>query len=369
MKSIKSDCRHFRGDRPCGPHKLKGVHCGSCFDYEPSEQRVLIIKLGAIGDVLRTTPLLVPLRQSNPRALITWLTETPEILPASHVDRILDATPGNLEWLRAARFDWIINLDKDPMAIGLTETLEAVRKTGFGMDEWGRCRPLDDTASRRKWLTGLWDDVNRANRKHYMEEIFEMCGYSFKGEPYILKDTLTEPSWPLDSNRPKAGLNTGCGGRWKSRLWPEEYWSELAGMLMEDGYQVVLLGGAEEHEKNRRIANRSGADYFGVFDLKTFIHLVNGIDLMVTAVTMAMHVAIGLGKRLVLFNNIFNPHEFYLYDRGVILSPEMECGCYYASECPKRCMETLRVETARRAVHTLLPLPGVPAGGGKTSKQ
>ena len=36
-------------------------------------------------------------------------------------------------------------------------------------------------------------------------------------------------------------------------------------------------------------------------------------DLVVTAVTMAMHIALGLGKKLVLFNNIFNPHEFELY--------------------------------------------------------
>ena len=48
-------------------------------------------------------------------------------------------------------------------------------------------------------------------------------------------------------------LNTGCGGRWTSRLWPEEYWIELAQKLLDNNYEVILLGGPEEDEKNKRI--------------------------------------------------------------------------------------------------------------------
>jgi len=67
-----------------------------------------------------------------------------------------------------------------------------------------------------------------------------------------------------------------------------------------------------------------------------------------------MHLAIGLRKKLVLFNNIFNPSEFYLYGRGVILKPEAECGCYYSPVCEKDCMRTLKPETVFRAVKGLL---------------
>jgi heptosyltransferase-2 len=117
--------------------------------------------------------------------------------------------------------------------------------------------------------------------------------------------------------------------------------------LKKTGYTVVLLGGPDEHERNRRLAKASGAKYFGHFPLARFIGLVDQCDLVVTAVTMAMHLAIGLKKKLILFNNIFNRHEFELYGRGVVLEPEQVCRCFYQPTCtqPRFCMTTLSVET------------------------
>jgi dTDP-4-dehydrorhamnose 3,5-epimerase len=56
---LKRDCRSFRGDVPCKPHKLYGVHCvdkngHSCQYYEKIDKRILIIKIGAVGRLLNT---------------------------------------------------------------------------------------------------------------------------------------------------------------------------------------------------------------------------------------------------------------------------------------------------------------------------
>ena len=51
------DCLHFKGHIPCKPHKQHGYHCADCPSYEKATKRILIIKLGAIGDVIRTTIL------------------------------------------------------------------------------------------------------------------------------------------------------------------------------------------------------------------------------------------------------------------------------------------------------------------------
>src|SRR5579871_6745596 len=96
---INSDCRHFRGDIPCKPHKDHGVHCDGCDYYAPVSENILIIKLGAAGDVLRTTPLLTPLKKEHPNARIWWLTLSPELVPASLVDRILKWNPESIELL------------------------------------------------------------------------------------------------------------------------------------------------------------------------------------------------------------------------------------------------------------------------------
>jgi heptosyltransferase-2 len=58
---------------------------------------------------------------------------------------------------------------------------------------------------------------------------------------------------------------------------------------------------------------------------------------------MAMHITIGLGKKIVLFNNIFNRHEFELYGLGEILEPDIPCTCYFSPVCPNNCMQYIRV--------------------------
>ncbi len=355
--ALKLDCRFFRGDLPCKPHKQSGVHCvdaqgKDCQHYERLDQRILIIKLGALGDVIRTTPLLHRLKQLYPHAQIWWLTLSPEILPRS-VDVILPFTPQSLAALQATRFDMIFNLDKDREACGLTASLQAGIKKGYTLSE-GRPAPIDSDAVH-KYMTGVFDDLNKDNIKSYVEEIFEICGMKFAGEKYIL-DSFSDRGyhWKLPKKKRIVGLNTGCGGRWTSRLWAEKIWVSLAKKLRKAGYAPILLGGEQEHEKNKRIAKKSGALYPGHFPLQQFINLVDQCDLVVTAVTMAMHITIGLDKKIVLFNNIFNKHEFELYGSGTILEPEFDCPCYYSPVCPNDCMQYIYVDTVFTACKSLL---------------
>lgn len=350
---IKTDCRHFRGDIPCAPHKKLHVHCDECKHYEKTNENILIIKLGAIGDIVRTTPLLRKIKALKPAARIFWLTYTPEILSKNFVDMILPVTIESMELLKAIEFDWLINLDKDPIAIGLTKTIHANKKSGFTADKFGHAIPVGNDAEYHKWLTGLFDDINKENKKHYVQEIFEICGFDFDNEEYIIEKKEISLDFNIDRSKKVVGLNTGCGGRWTSRIWPEEYWISLAKELLKKNYEVILLGGEQEHEKNKRIQQLSGAQYFGYFSLNDFINLMDLCDIIVSAVTMAMHLAIGLKKKLVLFNNIFNKNEFYLYNRGVILEPDFSCDCYYSPKCKNNCMQYLKPEKVLAAIESL----------------
>ncbi len=355
LSQVRRDCRHFRGDVPCRPHKEHGVHCVDhrgepCPHYDPASRRILIIKLGAIGDVIRTTPLLRKLKDIEPAAEIWWLTHTPEVIPSS-VDVLLPFNAQSVATLHAVSFDVLYNLDKDREACALSSTIPASVKKGFTLEN-GKCVPID-TAAEHKYLTGIFDDVSKANTKSYQEEIFELCGVRFGGEEYIMPP-LGEYEWKLPRKKTLVGLNTGCGGRWTSRLWPEQHWIALAKLLRKAGYEPLLLGGEQEHKKNLRIAKRSGARYLGHFPLNRFMSEVDRCALVVTAVTMAMHLAIGLRKKIVLFNNIFNRHEFELYGRGEILEPEFDCNCFYSPVCENNCMQYLSVQRVFEACQRLL---------------
>jgi ADP-heptose:LPS heptosyltransferase len=353
--NINTDCIYFKGDIPCSPHKMYGYHC-ECKEYKKIKHTILIIKLGAIGDVIRTTPLLRKIRKEFSGAYITWFTYTPEILHPDWVNKILKVSAENIEFIKNIKFNWVINLDKDPIAIALTNSLNADRKSGFTLDEWGHPKAISSLAEKNKWLTGIFDDLNKQNKKHYVEEMFAICGFEFNDEEYVINVDLEEKAWNIDKSKRVVGLNTGCGGRWSSRLWPKENWVKLAKNLLENNFEVILLGGEQENEKNKWIAELSGAKYFGYFSLSTFISLLDECELIITAVTMAMHLTIALKKKLILFNNIFNKNEFYLYGRGQILEPEFDCNCYFSPVCENNCMQYIYPEKVYFEVNRLLGL-------------
>jgi heptosyltransferase-2 len=344
------DCRHFKGYIPCKPHKEKGYHCENCPDYSPADKKILIIKLGATGDVIRTTPLITRIKKEHPLAEIWWLTYSPEIVP-SVVDHILNFNLQNILTLRNIRFDIVINLDKDYEACALANSIDRAQLFGYVLKD-GRPAPADDNAVH-KFITGLFDDVSKANTKSYMEEIFEICGWEYEGEEYLL-DVDKSIKWNIPNEGKKIiGLNTGCGARWVSRLWDNKNWIELIGLLNAGGYFPMLLGGKQEDQNNSYLTDKTGAYYPGYFSFEEFISLMDQCHGIVSAVTMGMHIAIGLKKPLILMNNIFNPNEFELFGRGEIVQPENECKCYFSPKCKNDeyfCMDSLKPETIYNAI-------------------
>ncbi len=356
---VKTDCRHYRGYIPCRPNKQYGVHCASCDFYEQVNERFLIIKLGALGDVIRTTPLLRKIRALHPRAEIWWLTLAPDFLP-DDVDRKLKFDFPAILQVEETEFDYLFSLDKDYEAAALANRVKARVKRGFLLGD-GKTVPADDLAYK-KYLTGIFDDVSKANKQSYLEEVFEICGFTFAGEKYKLSNFESDGyKWDISSARQIIGLNTGCGGRWTSRLWHEDSWAEVARELISKGNRVILLGGEQEDERNRRIAAKSNAEYFGFFPLRQFINLVDQVDLVVTGVTMGLHIAIGLNKKIVLINNIFNKNEFELYGLGKIVEPDKECTCFFMPKCVNKeyfCLDHL---PARKVLDTVTEVLGLPS--------
>ncbi|MBC6698204.1 glycosyltransferase family 9 protein [Hymenobacter puniceus] len=358
--TVHADCRHFRGDIPCRPNKTHGYVCQGCPVYSPAQQRILLIKLGAIGDVIRTTPLLRRLRQEYPGCYITWLTLTPAILPQQEVDEILKFDFASALQLMARRFDIAINLDKEKEACALLLKVEAGTKFGYTLREHDGVPWPHNEQANHKFLTGVFDELSLQNQKPYVQEIFELCGFDFRGEEYVF-DTHDDKGYnwsALPTGRPRIGLNTGCGDRWTTRLWSDEKWVSLITQLQQAGYTPVLLGGEAEDARNRRLHTDTGTAYLGTFPLPQFINLLHQMDGIVTQVTMAMHISIALRKPTILMNNIFNPYEFDLYGRGQLVQPDKQCVCFYRGSCQlgTSCMEDLPAEKVFEAVRASVPI-------------
>lgn len=357
LKDIKFDCKFFRGEIPCIPNKLRNKVCSDCDEYVPVKTRILIIKLGALGDVIRTTPLVVKYRELYPNSHVTWVTLSPDILPKDSIDKIYKYGFDAVYAVTHQKFDIAINLDKEIEACSLLADVKADKKFGFTWNKEKNHIDVATPAATHKLITGLFDNISIQNTKSYLEEIFEICGLTFNYEHYLLNvnkelvakwKTLKE----LSGSKKIIGLNTGCGKRWMTRLWPEEDWIELVKQLQKNNYFPVLLGGTDEDAQNKIYKEATSAYYPGTFSLEEFIAITANCDAIVSAVSMMMHIAVGLQKPLILFNNIFNKHEFELYGRGKIVEPSTGCDCYYGNTCKRErhCMKDVSVSQVYDAI-------------------
>jgi heptosyltransferase-2 len=213
-------------------------------------------------------------------------------------------------------------------------------------------------ASEHKLITGFYDSVSKENTKSYLEEIFEICHFEFNYEEYLMDvEVEYDKKWERifkekAQGKKVIGLNTGCGKRWLTRLWPSDYWMELIKKLIDTGYYPVVLGGIDEDAQNKIYAKQTGCYYPGTYSLQEFIAISNNTNLVVTAVSMMMHIATALKKPMILFVNIFNKYEFELYGRGEIITPPTGCDCFYGTVCSREnhCMNDISVKSVYNAV-------------------
>jgi ADP-heptose:LPS heptosyltransferase len=387
-EEVKYDCSHFEGHIPCKPNKQFDVQCDDCAHYnatksslgkldtkelllkeiykicnfikgestqeiaktQTGQTKILFIKLGAIGDVIRTTPLIERYKKEYGNCHFSWITNSPQVVPKDDVDLIYKWNESSVSFLANQEFDIAVNLDKDKEACMLLALINANKKFGFIWKD-GHINTATDKAEH-KLITGIFDHISKKNTKNYLEEIFEICHFDFNGEEYLinlnkeLSDSWQKKFEKLAGGKIIIGLNTGCGLRWKTRLWPKEYWLEFIKNLEKQGYYCLLMGGPDEDEMNRFYAKETNATYLGTFSLEEFIAITNNTDIIVTPVSMMMHIALALKKQLMLFHNIFNVHEFELYGRGVILEPTSGCDCYFGNSCSreKSCMQDISVQ-------------------------
>jgi len=365
MREIAFDCRFFLGDRPCKWHKATSVLC-QCEHYEAITERILIIKLDAMGDVLRTTALLPALAAAHPHAAITWITrrESRPLLERNpYITEILNYGEDALVQLEARTFDRVINLDAGKTSAALATAARSSRKDGFILDARGLVQATN--AAARHWLElGVFDDLKRRNARTYQDLMADIIGLPGCGHRYVFELSEEERAagraqlerLGIDFTRLVIGLNTGAGQRWELKQWREEGYLELIERLArKHDVQFVLLGGPEERERHKRLQSRSAVPLIdGGCDnpVRRFAALVAACGLVVTGDTLAMHLSLALGCRTIVLFGPTSANEIELYGLGEKVMPRMECLSCYKPACDfvPNCMDLISTDMVEAAV-------------------
>jgi ADP-heptose:LPS heptosyltransferase len=367
---VRIDCRHFTGSVPCAPHKHDRRPCETCGAYEPTSTRILIVKLAASGDVLRTTCVLPALRAQYPQAQITWITErvsAPLLEANPFIDRVV-ARDDALERLMIERFDIVFGLDPDEPGAAMASIATATARVGFVLDAAGRVLPANDSA-RHWWAMGIDDNRKRANRRTYPELLYEACGLS---GPVALPQLLI-PSDALCRMRtvfaPKLEpfervivLNTGGGARWAQKKWTPPHYAEFINRIRDAhrDWAVLVVGGPAEASFNAWLLATARGE--GVIDggsdrsLRDFGAVLSLGDIVVTSDSLALHMATALGVSAVVLVGPTSPWELELYGRGEVVHAGVPCLACYRRRCPLAitCMDLLKPDQVVEAVERQL---------------
>lgn len=345
---------------PCQFHKGDGRVCAGCPDYDPIQTRVLVIKLAAAGDVLRTTAILPALGRRFPRAQVTWVTE-PSAVPLLQrnpfIDRIL-TTVDCAATLMVERFDVTIAPDADQTTATLASLARTRTRVGFVVDERGIVVPASPGAVRW-WQMGLDDGLKRANRRTYQDLMYELCGL----DPPVARPQFHASAPVREAVRRRlqpalAGfdrviaLNTGGGGRWQQKKWtPLGYIGFIQLVRRREPMTAVLLvGGPEERDLNATILDATLRD--GVVDggcdnsIEDLAAELELASVVVTADSLALHLALAVSRPVVVFVGPTSPWELELYGSGAIVSADVPCLACYQHSCDKAvtCAELLTPE-------------------------
>lgn len=284
----------------------------------------LILKLGATGDVVRTTPLLKHLT-----GVVSWITAAKNVPLLTGLTKTLRC----VAWEQRAQFcdreyDLVINLEDTPDAAQFLPQVKCKKLFGACADPGGALVYTDDS---RGWFDlclisrfgkAAADKLKLENRRTYQDLIFAGLGLQFQGEEYLLPEPAkTDLSGDI-AIAPKAG-----------HVWPMKNWAyygELKTALENRGLTVNVLP-----------ERASLLEHLG--DVKNHRCLVSGDSL-------PMHFALGLGVRCVTIFNCTGPWEIYDYGIQRKITSPLLAGFFFKRGLDQRATTAVRMEEVLTAV-------------------
>jgi ADP-heptose:LPS heptosyltransferase len=317
-------------------------------------KKILVIKPGAIGDVLLCTPVIENLRHSFPDAVINFLTQSfcRDVLVGNpFLDRILtfDIGKGDSSYcliknINHQKYDLIIDLFGNPRTAIIVFNSDAPYRVGFRFN-WRslayniRVKPRSSLVHNIEFnldaLRALKLEIITDKPRFYTNAVHEEFAGNFFKENGLIQDEVI-------------GINPG--GTWPTKVWYPEKYAELSKMFPAKYKILIFWGYGKEKEEAENIRAMIGERALLIPEagLKYMAALAKKCRLFISNDTGPMHIAWVSGVNTAA---IFGPTNSNLQgprsENSLVIKNEtlpcLGCNLTQLSECPNehKCMRDL----------------------------
>jgi heptosyltransferase-1 len=301
---------------------------------------VLIVRLGALGDVVHAVPAVAAIRRAHPAARIHWLVERQHraiVDLVTVVDRTIELErPSVGAWVAAARelrataYDVAIDFQGLMKSAVLARASGAARVVGFSI--WH----LREKTARPFYSASAPAEGAHVIRKNL--HLLRVIGIEDETIGFPIADVISPALEAVRARadaRPFALINPGAA--WPNKRWPADRFGELAAFLREAAglVPVVLWGPGEELLADAVIAASANAAVAapptGISDL---VALSRAAALVVSGDTGPLHIATAVGTPTVSVFGPTNPDRNGPWcGKDVSVSRFDRCACHYDRKC------------------------------------
>jgi heptosyltransferase I len=328
-------------------------------------QRILIVRLGALGDIVHAIPVAAALRRAYPGVRIDWLVSARhrdilDLVPVIDRRLVIDdrgaASSGRTLWaavgeLRRQRYDVAIDLQGLIKSAVLARSSGAARVLGFSAayarESMARLFYTDAYDGGRG---GLFDPRETRHVVAINLQVLGLLGLE-AGAPEFPIDQVDSAAarQALDATGGRYAL-LNPGAAWPNKRWPPERLGAVAAAIRERHrlMSIVLWGPGEEALAHAAVAASSGAAVAtGATTIADIVGLARGASVMVSGDTGPTHIASAVGTPIV---GIYGPtrpaRNGPMAPDDLWVSRDAVCQCHHLRRCKLDRMCLLDIEVA-----------------------
>lgn len=322
--------------------------------------KFLIIRLGSLGDIVLTTPVIKAVKERYPDAVMDFLVkkEYYDLLSVNpHINRIITLDSNGVhkglngllkisKELRAGGYTHVIDLHSNLRSRMITSLLPGVKTLRYGKQVVKRRLILSGFKVKTRHTVGAYLASLLPLGIGMQEHLPSPSIYISKDEEDGAKRFLAQAG--ISEGEVLIGIAPGA--KWPTKRWMEDGFIEVGRKAVKElEVEILIFGGPDEADFSKKVAEGIGnkaLSVAGVVGLKETAALIKRCKVFVTNDSGPMHIATAVGTPVVaIFGPTVQGFGFSPLGKSVVVEKELKCrpcSLHGSESCPKnhfKCMK------------------------------